>query len=52
MKWYFYVAIIVLALICYFVVVDVRSRKAVEAKRAADRQAAKKARSQKKKRKK
>ena len=52
MKWYFYVAIIVLALICYFFVVDVRSRKGVKDKRAAERQAAKKSRSSKKKKKK
>lgn len=52
MKWYYYVALIVMALICYFAVVDVRTRKGVKAKKEAERKAAKKARATKKKRKK
>lgn len=52
MKWYYYVALIVMALICYFVVVGARTRKAFESKKAAERKAAKEYRAVKKKRKK
>lgn len=53
MEWYYYVALIAMALICYFVVVGVRSSKGIKAKEEAEekaRKAAKNAKNRQKKR--
>lgn len=55
MQWYVYAAFIALALVSYFVIVDVKTRKGIKEKKAAARkaqkEAAKKSKSAKKKKK-
>lgn len=41
MPWYAYVGFLVLAIIAYFVIVDVKTRQKFKEKKAADRRAAK-----------
>lgn len=52
MQWYYYVALGVMALICYFVVIDARSRKGVKAKQEAEEKARKAAKNAKNRQKK
>lgn len=55
MKWYYYVALIVFALIAYLSLVEVKTNRGIKAKKAAARKAekvaAKKSKSAKKKKK-
>ncbi len=56
MPWYAYVGFLVLGILAYYIVVDIKTRKAVKDKKSADRkaakEAAKKSKSAKKKKKK
>lgn len=56
MPWYAYVGFLVLGVLAYYIVVDIKTRKAVKEKKSADRkaakEAAKKSKSAKKKKKK
>ena len=42
MPWYAYVAFLVLAVIGYYVIVEIKTKKALKEKKSADRKAAKK----------
>lgn len=52
MQWYVYVGIAMLVILAVYIVIDIRTRKALKEKRAAERAEAKKTRSKKKKHKK
>ena len=41
MAWYAYVAFLVLAVIGYYVIVEIKTKKALKEKKSADRKAAK-----------
>ena len=56
MPWYAYVGFLLLGILAYYVIVDIKTKKGIKAKKSADRkaakEAAKKSKSAKKKKKK
>ncbi len=43
MPWYVYAGFLILGILAYYLIVDIKTRKAVKAKKSADRKAAKEA---------